>query len=301
MARSAKLPSTQSGKTLYLPTMKLAILLARKTWGLLLITGLGFVAAVMLACAIPLYSDLSMTAGLRGALTASSTNTDIVVQSSAEQINQQKIADTTNILNQELKGKLGPYLSSPRFTIQTSVLPIDRRLLSSHGKATFIDTDNQLQLYGTTMDQAASHLTLLQGRLPKTVSSGATNDDLEIALSDESARSLNAALGSVIYMKVALVYIPIIREEHILPFRLVGIFKSPGANEPYWHGNDFISTARGKPPFNLDWYYGFDPTRISINDLATIVNAINTVQVDITNNPNLDTVVAPVATRYLVH
>ena len=108
----------------------LAVILAHKTWGLLLITGLGFVAAVMLACAVPLYSDVSMTAGLRGALTSSSTNAEIVVQSFAEQINQQKIAETTNILNQEFKGKLGPYLSSPQFTIQTSVLPIDKKLLS---------------------------------------------------------------------------------------------------------------------------------------------------------------------------
>jgi ABC-type antimicrobial peptide transport system permease subunit len=319
------MPLPSGGKTLFSPTMMLAVILAHKTWGLLLITELGFVAAVMFACAVPLYSDVSMTAGLRGALTSSSTNADIVVQSFAEQINQQKIAETTNILNQEFKGKLGPYLSSPQFTIQTSVLPIDKKLLSSHGKAIFIDTDNQLQLYGTTMDHSASHLTLLHGRLPKNVSSAATNDDLEIALSEESAGSLNAAVGSVIYMKVALVYIPIIREEHVLPFRLVGIFKSPGANEPYWHGNDFLSAARGRPPFgpkgriymglisdepfisvmthitkyqgigavvleipfSLDWYYGFDPTSVSINDLTTIVSNANTVQVDIVNNPNL--------------
>ena len=121
-------------------------------------------------------------------------------------------------------------------------------------------------------------------------------------------------------------YLPTIREEHILPFRLVGIFKSPGANEPYWHGNDFLSVARGKPPFgpkgriymglvsdepfisimthitknqgtgavvleipfSLDWYYGFDPAHVSINDLATIVSNANTVQVDIANNPKLD-------------
>jgi putative ABC transport system permease protein len=280
----------------------------------------------MLACAIPLYSNVSMTAGLRGALTASSAHAGIVVQSFAEQINQQKIDETTNTLNQEFQDKLGTYLSSPQFTIQTSILPIDTKILSSHGNATYINTDNQLQLYGTGMEQAASHLTLLQGRLPKVVYSGATNADLEIALSDESARSLNVAIGSVIYMKVALVYIPTIREEHILPFRLVGIFKSPGIDNPYWHGKDFLSTARGLPPFgplgrdymglvsdepfisimshiskyqgigavvleipfSLDWYYGFDPAHISINDLATIVTNANTVQVDISNNPNLN-------------
>jgi hypothetical protein len=61
MARSAKAPDLKGGRTLFPPTVKLAVILVRKTWGLLLITGLGFVAAVMLACAIPLYSDVSMT------------------------------------------------------------------------------------------------------------------------------------------------------------------------------------------------------------------------------------------------
>jgi putative ABC transport system permease protein len=326
MARSAKLPNTRGGKTLFPPTVMLALILLRKTWGLLLITGAGFVAAVMLACVVPLYSDVSMTAGLRGALTSSPQNADIVVQSFSEQINPQIIDGATNAIDQEFKNKLGPYLSPLQFSIQTPTLPIDTKILSSHGSATFKDTDNQLQLFGSSIDQSASHLTLVQGRLPRTVSAGATNDDLEIALSQESARSLNVTLGSVINMKVALVVIPIIREVHILPFHLVGIFKSPGDSEPYWHGTDFLSVARGKPPFgppgrifmglvsnetfisvmsriskaqgigapvleipfNFDWYYRFDPVRISINDLTAIVNGANTVQVDLANNPILD-------------
>jgi hypothetical protein len=287
---------------------------------------MGFIAAVMLACAVPLYSDVSMTAGLRGALASSSPNAGIVVQSFAEQINQQKIAEVADSLNQEFQDKLGPYLSPPQFTIQTPVLPIDSKILALHGSVTFKDTDNQLQLFGTTSEQSASHLTLLQGRLPKAVYTQATNDNLEIALSDESVRSLNVTLGSIIYMKVTLVYIPTIREEHILPFRLVGIFKSPGINEPFWHGNDFLSVSRGIPPFGppgriymglvsndtfisvmshiaknqgigalvleipftLDWYYSFDPARISIHDLAAISSGANKVLVDIANNPILD-------------
>ncbi len=325
MAHSAKMPPIRGGKTLFTPTVTLALIRLRNTWGLLLITGLGIVAAVMLACAIPLYSDVSMTAGLRGALSSSPQNADITVQSFAEQINQQVIDGTTHTLDQEFDDKLGPYLSPLQFSIQTPVLPIDTKISSSNGSITYKDTDNQLQLFGSTMDQAASHLTLLQGRLPKTVRTAATGEDLEIALSEESARSLNVTLDSVINMKVSLVYIPIILKERILPLRVVGIFKSPGAIVPYWHGFDFLSVLRGKPPFGplgriymglvsnetfisimshiskeqgigalvleipftLDWYYRFDTTHISIHDLATITNGINTVQVDIANNPAL--------------
>ena len=44
MTRSAKMPPTRSGKTLFPPTVTLALVRLRKTWGLLLITGVGFVA-----------------------------------------------------------------------------------------------------------------------------------------------------------------------------------------------------------------------------------------------------------------
>ncbi len=326
MTHSASMPPFRGGKTLFTPTVTLALIRLRNMWGLLLITGVGIVAAVMLACAVPLYSDVSMTAGLRGAVASSSQNADIVVQSFAEQINQHIIDGTTHALDQELKDKLGAYLSPTQFSIQTPVLPIDTKILSAHGRISYKDTDNQLQLFGSSMDQSASHLTLLQGRLPKTVRTAATKEDLEIALSDESARLLDVAPGSVIFMKVALVYIPAIRKEYILPFHVTGIFKSPGANAPYWHGTDFLSVSRAKSflgppgsiftglvsnetfisvmahiskeqgigalvlelPFNLDWYYRLDPTHISIHDLAAIIHGINTVQVDIANNASLD-------------
>src|SRR5947209_5694084 len=326
MARPAKKPSSRGGKTLVPPTVTLALVRLRKTWRLLLVIGVGIVAAVMLSCAVPLYSDVSMTAGLREALTSSTQNADIVVNSTAEQIFPPVIEQATQALNQEFQNKIGSYLGPPQFSIQTPVLPIDVKIPSSNGKSTYKDTVNQLQLFGSTADQASSHITFVQGRLPKTVSNAATNNDLEIALSTESATSLNVTFGSVINMKVALVYIPVKREEHILPFRVVGIFKPPVGGDPYWHSTDFLSVPRGigplgqkgriftglvsnetiisfmsqisnnpgvgglvlESPFSLFWFYRFDASRISIHDLDTIANDATTVQVDISNNPDLD-------------
>lgn len=326
MTRPAKKPSSRGGKTLLPPTVTLALVRLRKTWGLLLVIGVGIVAAVMLSCAVPLYSDVSMTAGLRGALTSSTQNADIVVNSTAEQISSPVLDQATQALNQEFQDKIGPYLGAPQFSVQTPVVPIDVKIPSSKGKSTYKDTINQLQLFGSSADQASSHVTLVQGRLPKKVSNAATNNDLEIALSTESAKSLNVTPGSVINMKVALVYIPIKREEPILPFRIVGIFRPPVGGDPYWHGTDFLSVPRGigalgprgriftglvsnetiisvmsqisnnpglgglvlESPFSLFWYYRFDASRLSIHDLNTIANGANTVQVDISNNPDFD-------------
>ena len=326
MTRAAKKPSARGDIKLLPPTITLALVRLRKTWALLLVVGVGMVAAVMLSCSVPLYSDVSMTAGLRGALTSTSQNADIVVNSTAEQISPPIINQATQVLNQEFQDKIGPYLSPPQFSIQTPVLPIDVKVPSSNGKSTFKDTDNQLQFFGSSMDQVSSHVTLVQGRLPRTKSNAVTNDDLEIALSIESAKSLKVTLGSIISTKVALVYIPVKREEHILPFHVVGIFKPPIGSDPYWHSTDFLSVPRGigplgprgriftglvsnetfisvishlspnvglgslvlESPFSLFWYYRFDASRIAIHDLATIVSSANTLQIDISNNPTFD-------------
>src|SRR2546421_4098993 len=128
MTRPAKKQSSRGGKMLVPPTVTLALVRLRKTWGLLLVIGVGIVAAVMLSCAVPLYSDVSMTAGLRGALTSSTQNADIVVNSTAEQVSPPVIGQATQVLNQEFQDKIGPYLGPPQFSIQTPVLQIDTKI-----------------------------------------------------------------------------------------------------------------------------------------------------------------------------
>src|SRR5947209_16005119 len=98
----------------------------RQTWGLLLITGVGIVAAVMLVCAVPLYAKVAMSAGLRGVLTASPQNAEITVRSGSNRISSPAIRKVSQELNAEFGKYLGPYLSPPQFSIETppySILP----------------------------------------------------------------------------------------------------------------------------------------------------------------------------------
>ena len=48
-----------------LSVMTLALWRLRQTWFLLCIITIGMIAAVMIVCAIPLFSNVTMTAGLR--------------------------------------------------------------------------------------------------------------------------------------------------------------------------------------------------------------------------------------------
>ena len=77
MARSTTISRSRGARPLVSPTVTLALWRLRQTWKLLLVTGLGIVAAVMFVCAVPLYTDVAMTAGLRGALTSSTQSAEI--------------------------------------------------------------------------------------------------------------------------------------------------------------------------------------------------------------------------------
>src|SRR5579863_6971617 len=77
----------------------------RQTWRLLLITGVGIVAAVMLVCAVPLYSDVSQSAGLRGVISTSYQSSDIEVLGQSKVVSKAIIDQTTQKLNAEFQSK----------------------------------------------------------------------------------------------------------------------------------------------------------------------------------------------------
>src|SRR5438270_5251762 len=73
----ASIPSTLSRQRTFqlLPAIvKLAGWRLRQMWHVLFVTWLGVVAMVVLACAIPLFSQVAMTSGLRNALSSAPPN-----------------------------------------------------------------------------------------------------------------------------------------------------------------------------------------------------------------------------------
>ncbi|HKF37614.1 MAG TPA: FtsX-like permease family protein, partial [Ktedonobacteraceae bacterium] len=305
----------RGGRMLIPPVVTLAAWRVRQTWRLLLVTGAGIIAAVMLVCAVPLYSEVSMSAGLRSALSTSFQTSDIIVQGSSAQISAQFISQATHSINSESQQKLGPYLSSPEFSIETPVEPL---VVGQPGPGNSLQkTNDQIRFITASMGQAAAHVRLVAGRLPLTDS-----DAIEIALTPESANRLHVTVGSLLTTGVAFSEIPV---KHVVPtytLHVVGIFELAPAGDSYWHGNDYISISRGRVPgyiytalasnenliavfnrtandptisgttldgpFTLFWYYPLNPARIGINNLDTILAGVNSVQVDIANNPNLN-------------
>ena len=294
------------------PTLTLALWQLRQTWKLLLVTGAGIVAAVMLVCAVPLYSEVAMSAGLRGVLTVSAQTTDIVVSSTSEQISLPVFNKATHNLDHELQQNLGPYLGGSEFSIETKDLLVNPPTSARHhsGITKLID------LISAPMERATPHAKLLQGRLPDV-----NGDALEVALLPEAASSLNVTIGSTFTISVPFMDANQSVFNVVVPIHVVGIFQLADATDPFWHGNDFTNYAPSdfvivhkglvsngallsvltrlcnkaatqgqvlSPAPSVYWYYHLAPSRIAIGDLSTIINGVNTVKVNIANDPEFD-------------
>jgi len=219
----------------------------RRTWFLLLVTTLGMVAAVIIACSVPLFTSVTDTAGLRETLRATPYNSEVNLTISPFGMTSQVVNDIHSQLNPTINTYLAPYMSQPpTFEIQSSSFNISSPVPSG---------PNQLTMYAESMQQAASHITLEQGRLPHTVSfingTQGVQHEIEAIITSDMASSLGLHVGSVMtlgysfYKKLPsiddqttytryLIGVPVLAH-------VVGIFHVAGANIDYWHGVDFTS------------------------------------------------------------
>jgi putative ABC transport system permease protein len=314
--------SRRAGRTLIPPTVTLAFWRLRKTWGLLLVTGIGIVAAVMLVCTVPLFSEIAMTAGLRGVLTSPSNNPSIYVYSASSRISAPVINQTTQSLDQDFQKNLGRYLALPQFSLQPPPFPILGKPAQSSKTSggPLRPTGNLVELISASMDAAPSHVRLLAGRLPRTNSNA-----IEIAITPESAAQLQMTVGSVIPVNIAFVDANQVTTERMLNLHLVGLFRVDSTDDPFWDGSDFQYTspegnqvgdtipalvsvetslsvftkisdeaaaqgqffARGAA-FALFWSYHLDVSHLAIGDLDAVLARVQQVQLDTSNNSALD-------------
>src|SRR5436305_7758334 len=126
----------------------------RRTWFLLLFITLGMIAAIVIASAIPLLSNVMMTAGLRNTLRATPDSDDIQLLTEANGISTpivQKIHDQFDPLFHHYLGNvIKPDLSA----ITSEDFSFD--LPQNH---------TSLTIYATSMQQAAIYLHMIQGQL----------------------------------------------------------------------------------------------------------------------------------------
>ncbi len=236
MAQATQTPPRPQSRTTLPSIMTLALWRVRRTWGLLLLAGIGILAAVTLVCTVPLYSEIALTAGLRGVLNATPQSSEMTLQANWDTLTPSIVAQNYQDLNGIVQQQLGSYLL-PRTDLfmQTPLLNF---------AAPAADSSYAVSLYGAPMQEAAQHIKLLSGRLPQTNAHA-----LEIALTQRAAYFLGVNVGSM--MAVNLYFLgpenPLVVAE---PVQVVGIIVD-NPTDPFWNGHTFDPPASAvKPPTN---------------------------------------------------
>src|SRR5579885_3019115 len=93
MTATSTLPPRRR-RSVVLPTVTLALWRVRQTWRLLLATGSGILAAVVLVCTIPLFSQVSLTAGLRGVLNATPNDSVLTLHATGVHLSTGTVSST---------------------------------------------------------------------------------------------------------------------------------------------------------------------------------------------------------------
>lgn len=231
---------------------------------LLLVAGVGIACAVMLVAALPLFSSVMTTAGLRSVLRAQSNSAQIVANASLQALSSQEVANASALANRVMQKEVGQYLSgSPQTTVITG------NWYLNHGGFT-------LNFYGVPIQTAQTHLQLLQGRLPDT--SNASTSTIEVMLTKSAASDLDVQVGDTIPLAVLLLtkqanndlgqpggpspYI------NMLSAYVVGIFQTQ-ANDAYWNGYTLEA-----PPLDARL---LPPPFLALTDQAVLLKMLDTV------------------------
>jgi putative ABC transport system permease protein len=278
---------------------------------MLLITGMGILASVVLICSIILFSQVAMTAGLRNVLNTAPDRSEIAIDVNPAGVSTQLAGAINGQIDGLTRQSLGKYLNGPpQFSIQTH-------------KFSFISnayalTASSIVFSGATMDEAARHLRLVQGRLPLACSSSSCPYPIEVAITPETASVMHATIGSTYTFQVAFFAQPPTVAftnplQQNLQVRVVGLF-TPTQNDLYWHGIDFAPTGvpQTSPPedtfsmlvsnddflaafsrlarqnktdgvynsavTDLYWYYQLNTPHLTANDLDGLIAQLDAIQ-----------------------
>jgi ABC-type antimicrobial peptide transport system permease subunit len=304
MAQATQAPPRRSRTSVVPSVVTLAFWRLRQTWRLLLVTGAGFIAAVVIICSVPLLSNVALTASLRDLLTSSSDASQLAVTAQPSLISTQAIAADKQEIDAFLRAQMGTYLA--RQTIFTLVT-------NSTIATPPIGAGSRLQLTGADFPLVTPHLQLLQGRFPTS-----SSDQLEMLITDTMAFAMGLHVGSTISTS----WTSLLAQDAYgattdldftatLPMQVVGIIAP--ADVDYWHGTNFqpdhsgyyaimdnatflkVMTAVAAQhggvgigslnpnfsPVSIAWYFPLQASAISITNLDDLIASLNQVQTQI--------------------
>jgi len=175
-----------------------------------------------------------------------------------------------------------------------------------------------LRLFGNTINQAASHVQLVQGRLPRI--SGSV---IELAITQETASDLHVSIGSVLQIEAdffAPTFTSFLQVPRTLNVAVVGIVKL-NEDDYFWHQNTLQPAPKPHNPTTytgiasnetllsvfmhmyddtalqgliflnsptFEWYYRFDTSHITVDNLDDLRSKVQAIEVIVATDVTLN-------------
>ena len=309
----ARTPATISAPTtmrrrrarLIPPSVTLAVWRLRQMWRLLLIAGLGNIAAVLLVCIVPLFTQVALSAGLQAVFAGRQGGAQIAANAFGMQPSRKVASDIQQQLDRVVARDMGSYvLGAAQFSVSLpDVFIVPDATTGAVDGAVGMD---HVQVDGADIAQVAQQYTIVEGRLPQ-----ATSSDLEIALSQSDADALKTHAGAILHAQIPG------QQPASLDLRVVGIFISATGEGQFGHqqlgggpvfGSTRVFAGPGGPNFSsalasndallallsgseLDsqngpapgftWAYTLDVSRITTNNLNDVLDRLGRTQTDV--------------------
>lgn len=236
MASTVQKPPEQKPavqKPRFSSTVLLALWRLRRTWGMLLITGVGMVTAVLLVCAIPLYSQITMTAGLHSTLTENSQNSTLSIHASLEGLSSTSVGQISKTFNTLMRNNLATYIEPA--DISSLQMQSGMQLLSPKPA----NVNDTLALLSYDMNQVGSHAKIVRGRLPSSTYTTSGQGSMEVAITQQTALTFKLDVGSTMTAQFVGYSGPIDdssrqAETLNLSFQVVGIYTADSVGDAFW-------------------------------------------------------------------
>ncbi len=284
---------------------QLTLLQFRRARLLTMLAGVTIIAAVGIMCLLPLYSSITINGGLHTLLRATPATSQIMLDTSTQALSTQTLHGVEDSVGEQVQKDVGAYIDQAHsYTIQEPDFQIVHPPADSQV--------GSVSLVSAPINQAASHLALLQGRMPDD-----TGADIEALLTPDTAHTLNTAVGSRLTLSLSAFAArppnPPVHQTILLNVLVVGLIKVvPG--DPYWHGNDFQPAASGSQafsdtllvpnasflavfdqaarklqtgaiftsqPFEITWMYQLNITPLVVGQLDALIDSLTRLQSDI--------------------
>ncbi|HEX7733817.1 MAG TPA: FtsX-like permease family protein [Ktedonobacteraceae bacterium] len=232
-ARAASSKTNES----FTSTLTLACWRLRQTGWLLLVASLGFVAAMIIACVVPLFTGVATSSGLQAILQADAARSDITLSVQTAGLSSEVARAAQQQVTPLVEQKLGAYQQgSPFMAIQeTNILGVAPVSLVHAGYFT---------MYTAALDKLRAALKLVSGNWPVNDA-----DNLEIVLTPEAAQALHLTLREKFTLQGNFSTYNAtggpIDQRTPLQVQLVGLFEVQSSTPLALHGQNFQPVLEG--------------------------------------------------------